>query len=448
MKLKVYKKVNLKIQIWIIMVIAALMLSTPVFSVFAPEEDRPLQSDDWLYYDEGDHISVCGYLGKEKHIIIPSSIGGKEVTAVSGNRAIIDQYGAEEPNGFFRTQEQENIKPVTKHITIPDTVKIIDDYAFNMCMELEQVDMPQGLTEIGDFAFEICEKLTKADIPEGTERIGYGAYYHTGITRLNIPDTVKYIESAAFGHCTELESVKLPAGLTEIPLHMFTGCTSLKSIEIPDTVKDIGERAFWHCSQLESIKLSKGIKEIPKNLFDSCSALKSIVIPEGVRKIGENAFYGCTALEEIYFPSTLTGAYEIISLNSSLKNIYFDSYKETVEAIIGTDIINNIMAPTDYVTDYSNVQIHYKEKEIPTEKTIHDTIKDILKITAIIFTSTFLIGLCLTIIQKAKLKPKKAEQQGNALTDYFTADIKKCKHCGAGSGKEASYCYNCGKKLK
>lgn len=440
---------KLKKLIWITAITTAFMLSTPVFSCFAGEEYIILRSGDWLYYDEVDHISVCGYLGKEEHITVPSYIVGKPVTELTykGNAELIDLSVSQ--NDFFRAPEQETVNPVTKHITIPDTVKSIGEYTFVMCTKLEQVDMPQGLMEIGNGAFEMCEKLTKVDIPEGTKRIDIAAFFGAGITQLNISDTVKYIGGSAFANCSDLESVKLSASLTEISPNLFYGCTSLKSVEIPDTVKFIGENAFSNCLKLESVMLPKGIKEIPPSLFASCSALKSIVIPEGVWKIGLNAFGGCTALEEIHFPSTLTITYDILSLNSSLKNIYFDSYKETVEGLIGIDIIKNIMAHNDYVTDYGNVQIHYKEKEIVEEKSVHYTLKDILKVTAIIFTSTFIIALCLTIIQKAKLKPQKAEPKGNVLTGFSAAaDMKKCKHCGAGSGKEASYCYNCGKKLK
>ena len=57
----------------------------------------------------------------------------------------------------------------------------------------------------------------------------------TGLTSIEIPDSVTIIGAEAFQSCTGLTSVELPSGLTSIGRSVFFGCTSLTSIELPSS---------------------------------------------------------------------------------------------------------------------------------------------------------------------------------------------------------------------
>ncbi len=455
-------------------------LSQPVFS-YPDDAETPVKSGDWLYFDKGGCASVCAYLGKKEHITIPSEIDGKTVTELCFNGIVSDGYfsGQFSIDCFFLEYEdaigndyqQHDIR--TTWITIPDTVKRIGQYTFYKCYSLRQVDMPQGLEVIEDAAFDGCHFLSEADIPLSVERIGNSAFRNTAIADLVfpeglsyigeqafsgipaaeviIPDSVKYIGSKAFSVCTELQSVKLPKDLKKIPSDLFSACESLESIEIPETVREIGDGAFKGCA-LESVRLPSGLTNIPSYLFYGCSSLKSAHIPEGVQTVGGEAFANCISLEEVHFPKSLKSAVGVFYNDPSLKTVSFDFDKDTAEHIMGSELFKEYMAIDDNESDYSNVKIIFAEKDtdpdpVPTEKTAAERIRDFLTITAIVFSSLFLITICMFIIQSFALKPKKAaEQRVNALTKYST-DTVICKHCGTSSGKEASYCTNCGKKL-
>lgn len=387
---------------------------------------------EWYYYDMGDYASVCEYTGYDEHVTIPEILDGKPVAEISYNGGV-SLNGAEIENCFFRSQtvDVDGGEPTqkTKHVTIPSTVKRIDDYAFYGCLELEQVDLPEGLIAIGDNAFSHCYNLTSAELPKSLKKIGKNAFALSKITLWSgLPEGLDYIGSSAFL------------------------ATKIKSVEIPDTVHYIGRYAFANCP-LEYARLPSGITEVPTRLFEDCMGLKKIEIPEGIKVISEGALGGCESLEEIYFPSTAVTLSEILVKNTSLKDIYFAADRETVEAVTGTNVLEELMVDYDNDTDYSGVQIHYGEKK-PDAAAAEDTEKPkqtlriIFTVTAILFAAAFLAALCLFLAQKIKnLPPKPLPQQGNALTGLHYSE-KKCSHCGAESGEIALYCYNCGKKLK
>ena len=93
-----------------------------------------------------------------------------------------------------------------------------------------------------------------------------------------------------------LESVTIPAGVTEIGGSAFYGCANLTSVTIPEGVTEIGYSVFWGCKKLTSVTIPEGVKEIGDSAFRGCANLTSVTIPEGVTEIGRHAFYGCKKL--------------------------------------------------------------------------------------------------------------------------------------------------------
>ena len=51
-------------------------------------------------------------------------------------------------------------------VTIPSSIKQIEDYAFANCKELTDIELPDGLETLGEGAFANCEKLSKVVLPE------------------------------------------------------------------------------------------------------------------------------------------------------------------------------------------------------------------------------------------------------------------------------------------
>lgn len=92
-----------------------------------------------------------------------------------------------------------------KRVVIPDSVTTIEPYAFWGCDNLNTVVLGRGLTEIGDYTFTNCKGLTQVTIPSSVDRIGIKAFADcVNLTDITIPTEVKLIHETAFDGCYKL----------------------------------------------------------------------------------------------------------------------------------------------------------------------------------------------------------------------------------------------------
>jgi len=95
---------------------------------------------------------------------------------------------------------------------------------------------------IGAWAFQDCIALVSVTIPDTVTRIGNGAF--SGCTRLTdivIPDSVTSIGDLAFAGCIRLASIAIPPSVTQIGVGIIVGCTGLTDVVIEsETIRDGG----------------------------------------------------------------------------------------------------------------------------------------------------------------------------------------------------------------
>ena len=167
-------------------------------------------------------------------------------------------------------------------VAIHEDTKFILTEAFNYCMTMNSVELPQGLISIGSSAFRYCRAIENIVIPEGVEYIGERAFEGcVGIAEMNIPSGVKSIGGFAFYYCT-----------------------ALTEVIIPGTVETLGTNIFSNCDLLESVTLFTGTTEVSSRLFEHCKALKTVKLIGGTTSV-EYMFYGCEALERVIYCGTL-----------------------------------------------------------------------------------------------------------------------------------------------
>ena len=221
------------------------------------------------------HAYVHGTLGREYSITIPSEINGYTVTEISGYC-----WG-----GYIS-------------ITIPDTVKKLDESAFADNYFLEEIIFSENsqLEVIDRWAFQNCRSLRSVTIPATVKELGYGAFLNTVGQELAVPGDFDFTDvysltTVEFAEGSQLETIGEWA---------FQAQYALTNIEIPDSVTKICDGAFNLCTSLTEINIPNGVTEMGNYAFYKCTSLAKITIPASVTAIGEEAFTDCSDDLTIY----------------------------------------------------------------------------------------------------------------------------------------------------
>jgi hypothetical protein len=174
---------------------------------------------------------------------------------------------------------------------------VIKNSAFENCVNLKSIEIPESVTIIGDYAFKGCSRLQNITIPESVSYIGVAAFDGCpGLIDITIPNGVTTINGNMFNGCSELKNVSLPNTVTNIDNNAFNGCTSLTSITIPAGVETIGDYAFSGCGELASIYLLSETPSVCCNLGKKSSA-------DGGNY--EYASFGSSAFDSIHYENTI-----------------------------------------------------------------------------------------------------------------------------------------------
>ena len=202
----------------------------------------------------------------------------------------------------------------------------IGNNAFNNCLALKNINIPDGVTSIGIFAFLSCYALEN----------------------INIPASVTGIGNSAFQNCNALKNINIPDGVTGIGTSTFQGCIALENINIPDSVTIIGNNAFNSCFALKNINIPEGVTSIGSNAFNSSRVLADVVIQGKPSLTNVNAFDSTYDGLRIYVPR------EYLSWYSTATNwdVFYDD--EVIVAI--EDYIEYLESIGIDVSDYEEEQ--------------------------------------------------------------------------------------------
>ncbi len=204
--------------------------------------------NDWSNWDDSvlyiDDCLIAGY---------PTTKNNKK--AVSG------MYNVKEGTRVIAQGAFMNCRELTQ-VTIPDSVKELDDSIFSGASKLEKITLPQNLTYIGFNVLEgtafyndlsnwengvlyIDDYLMSGVYAVYTEENGRQVK-STASGKFAIKDGTRLISAGAFEPCAELTEVIIPSSVETICNWAFSRCPKLKYVEVPATVKSIGGSAFGY----------------------------------------------------------------------------------------------------------------------------------------------------------------------------------------------------------
>ena len=196
--------------------------------------------------------------------------------------------------------------------------------------EIKKIVIENGVTNIGNYAFEGCVNLISVTLPESLSNIGDRSFDSCfGLTFVIIPNSVTSIGEGAFNSCTNLASITIPKSLTYIGANAFANCQVLASpIVIPNSVTSIEGRTFWGCYALASVTIPSSVTNIDEKAFQYCSGIKEIyswnIIPPKTDK--ETFTYMNTMHVKIFVPEGSAEAYKYAPGWKNFANIYEMSF--------------------------------------------------------------------------------------------------------------------------
>jgi hypothetical protein len=176
---------------------------------------------------------------------------------------------------------------ISENVEIPSTIENeensysvtqIKERAFEECINMRTIKLPNTIKSIGEFAFENCVNLQSIEIPESITTIEeYTFSYCISLNQVLLPNTLKTIGDKAFLSCVLLTEIKLPNSLTDISYSAFNGCQSLKEITIPSEVVNIGKEAFAGCLSLKKVEFLGRTDLTNQSIFSQCDSLETII---------------------------------------------------------------------------------------------------------------------------------------------------------------------------
>ncbi|MCM1518994.1 MAG: leucine-rich repeat domain-containing protein [Pseudoflavonifractor sp.] len=287
-----------------------------------------------------------------------SLVGGVATSANAAESVEIDglyyelNSTAQTANVTYQTTTTSNYSSLPANLVIPATVSYnnvtfsvteIADRAFANCTVLESISIPGSVTKVGttystsssdatSLPFYKCYSLKTVRFEDGDTPVSLGcAYYYTssytynkglfyycpleevyvgrnityedsGYSFSSFPDLYGY---SAFYYKTKLTKVTIGNSCTELPAHLFRGCSALTTIDFGSSLTAIPGYAFYNCN-LSAIELPSTVTSIGQYAFQSNADMLSADLGTSVTTIGDYAFDGCTRLSDIPLGNSLT----------------------------------------------------------------------------------------------------------------------------------------------
>ena len=159
---------------------------------------------------------------------------------------------------------------VHKKLVLPQSLEIISDYAFAHCSSLTSIKINKNLKYLGAFAFNECMNLKE----------------------VNLPDVHEYeLKEAVFEGCSSLKKIIIPKNINALGVRSFFDCWKLETIEIrTNRIQAIPLECFAYCEKLPRIDFCDGVENIDDGAFINCRSLVEITLPKSIRKIGIEVF--------------------------------------------------------------------------------------------------------------------------------------------------------------
>ena len=259
-------------------------------------------------------------------IVLPSSLKSVSSDAFKGCESI-KEFLFPHGNAFFKFQDgclfwkqDSAILYSTNGSEIPEETRIICDGALANRRDTSVVFIPNNVVSIRPNAFGTNSSIKEVVFSPDNERFTFvdgniitkkddklvcvlgskprisskakilcnGLFYNRNdIDSIYVPEGITNIERHCFYH-SSLSFIHLPSSLRTIEWLAFD-YTDLLSLEIPMGVENL-DTCIGYCNKLERVSIPKSTKVVSRSAFEDCSHIKTVYLHSRDTKIEEGAF--------------------------------------------------------------------------------------------------------------------------------------------------------------
>lgn len=311
-------------------ILAVVVLLVMATATGCGKEKERIEGDFTYEKNEEGGVTLTDYnsLSGNGYVEVPENLGGKPVTVI----------------GSFCFSKTENLRA----ITLPPTVRLIENRAFQNCVNLESVHLNEGLKRLDSSAFYGCTNLRVIHLPDSLETIARSAFQDctalldiTGggslqtiedesvfantawadvqdgdLLMLNgvvfglkgapegvliLPEDACRVMDDVFRGANAVTAVVFPAGIISLGNNAFSSMAALERVIFQggERLQKVGDSLFADCPELRYADLT-GVKNIGRRMFAKCGNLETVAA-EDARSVGSAAFSGCSQLTAFGF---------------------------------------------------------------------------------------------------------------------------------------------------
>lgn len=122
-----------------------------------------------------------------------------------------------------------------RSVNIPNGVTLIKGSAFSGCESLDSISIPNSVDSIGSYSFGKCKSLRvvrfsrETDSFDNSTIIGPSAFQScVSLTSVTLPEYITSIQRCAFANCDSLKSVTILGDITNFGYGVFHNCTNIR----------------------------------------------------------------------------------------------------------------------------------------------------------------------------------------------------------------------------
>lgn len=254
-------------------------------------------------YGSSTEVTVKEYTGNDTNITLPSTVTYRgteyKVTAVGSN--VLKRLAGTEgidltvtiPEGYTTIAGNafQNCYGL-KTITIPGSVTAINYNAFDGCKDLAAVTFADGekALSFGSKVFYNCTALNNLALPTRTSSIEAGIFQGcTGLTTLSTSSDAYFVQDGVL--------YKKNSDGNGYTLHTYAPASTATSYTVPESVNSlpvtsIFRMAFQNNATLQSVTIPASVTDFQVYCFENCAALKRISVAAENVTLANSSFTG------------------------------------------------------------------------------------------------------------------------------------------------------------